>query len=118
MPFTSRNCYNGIPIFKKKEEPENTFLLSDFMIRKQVIEFCSRLPRRRRNYWYPEVGIEETAPTLDAVFAMALNDSLFVSHTHKRCLQDTFRRTTGQVPLAYPGVQDKIIKHHPLTSTV
>ncbi len=56
-------------------------MVGDSMIRQQVVEFCGRVPRRRRNYCYPGAGIDDVTAALEEISPQATNDSLFVIHT-------------------------------------
>lgn len=62
------------------DEPQNTFVVGDFMIRQQVIEFCGRVLRRRCNYLYPGAGIDDIPAALDELTPDATNDSLCLAY--------------------------------------
>lgn len=75
------HCFNRFAILEEDDEQESTFLVGDSMIRQQVVEFCGRVPRRRRNYCYPGAGIDDIATAFEEISPLATNDSLFVIHT-------------------------------------
>lgn len=76
------HCYNRFAILTEEDdEQESTLLVGDSMIRQQVVEFCGRVPRRRRNYCYPGAGVDDIAAALKEISPHATNDSLFVIHT-------------------------------------
>ncbi len=74
------HCFNKFAILEEEDEQESTFLVCDSMIRQQVVEFCGRVSRRRRNYCYPGAGIDDITAALEEISSKAINDSLFVIH--------------------------------------
>ena len=73
-------CSNKFKILEEEDEPANTFLVGDSMIRQQLTEFCGRVKRRRRLFCIPGAGIDDVTDMMDKVSEEATAESLFVIH--------------------------------------
>ncbi len=87
-------------------------LVGDSMIHRQVVEFCGRGPRRRRNYCYPGAGIDDITAVLEEISPQATNDSLFVIHigtndittTRSEEMLEKYRRLIQQYKSKSPNI--------------
>jgi hypothetical protein len=97
-------CSNKFKILEEEDEPANTFLVGDSMIRQQLTEFCGRVKRRRRLFCMPGGGIDDVTDMMDKVSEEATAESLFVIHagtndvrrTRSEELLDKYRKLIQQ----------------------
>ena len=106
------HCYNRFAILEEEDEQQDTYLVGDSMIRDQVVEFCGRVPRRRRSYCFPGAKVDDITAVLDQVSAETANDSLYVIHTgtndvtstRSEELLDKYRRLIQQYKTKSPNI--------------
>ena len=97
-------CSNRFKILEEDDEPANTLLIGDSMIRQQLTEFCGRVRRRRRLFCMPGAGIDDVTSMMDKVTEDASPESLFVIHagtndvrkTRSEELLDKYRKLIQQ----------------------
>lgn len=95
-PYTQQMLKYISAIVQEGQDPENTFLVGDFMIRHQFVEVAVVLD---------EIAVKAQVTTL----------ILCCTSTQKTSMGHA-QRTTGELPYTYPAVQDQVAKFHPLRS--
>ena len=82
-------CSNRFQILEEDDEPENSYLVGDSIIRQQLTEFCGRVKAKRRLFCLPGAGVDDVTDVLDQVAGEATAESLFVIHTGTNDVQKT-----------------------------
>ena len=57
VPIETQNSFS--PLADLVDEPEDSIVVGDSMIRHQLEEFCRRAPKRRKRYCYPGAKIDD-----------------------------------------------------------
>ena len=78
MPIETQNSFS--PLADLVDEPEDSIIVGDSMIRHQLEEFCGRAPKRRKRYWYPGAKIDDITKALEDITAKEKHDSLYIVH--------------------------------------
>ena len=67
MPIETQNSFS--PLADLVDEPEDSFIVGETMIRHQLEEFCGRAPKRRKRYCYPGAKIDDITKALEQWFS-------------------------------------------------
>ena len=77
------------PLADLGDEPENSIIVGDSMIRHQLEEFCGRATNRRKRYCYPGAKIDDTTKALEDITEKEKHDSLYIVHVGTDYVKNT-----------------------------
>ncbi|XP_063860688.1 uncharacterized protein LOC135101044 [Scylla paramamosain] len=78
LPTTT---YNRFSILTEQiDEPEETRLVGDSIVRGQLVEFCGRVPSRRRRYCLPGASLGDITAAIEDTTKDATTNTLYVIH--------------------------------------
>ena len=78
VPIETQNSFS--PLADLVDEPEDSIIVGDSMIRHQLEEFCGRAPKRRKRYCYPGAKIDDITKALEDITEKEKHDSLYIVH--------------------------------------
>lgn len=71
------------------DKSEKTKLIGDSIVRRQLLEFCGRVPNCRKRYCIPEAGLEDITAAFEDATKDVTNDTHFVIHAGTNDVQRT-----------------------------
>lgn len=81
IPITTYNKFQILTENNDDEnEPEETRLVGDSIIRGQLTEFCGRAPNRRKRFCIPGASLDDVDAAIDEVTNGATSNTLFLIH--------------------------------------
>ena len=87
VPIETQNSFS--PLADLVDEPEDSIIVGDSMIRHQLEEFCGRAPKRRKRYCYPGAKIDDITKALEDITAKEKHDSLYIVHVGTNDVKNT-----------------------------
>ena len=87
VPIETQNSFS--PLADLVDEPEDSIIVGDSMIRHQLEEFCGRAPKRRKRYCYPGAKIDDITKALEDITAKEKHDSLYIVHVGTNDVNNT-----------------------------
>ena len=86
-PVMTRNSFS--PLANEVEEPEDSIIVGDSIIRHQLEEFCGRAPKRRKRYCFPGAKIDNITDALEDIVEKEKGDSLYLVHVGTNDVKNT-----------------------------
>ena len=86
VPIKTQNSFS--PFADLVDEPEDSIIVGDSMIRHQLEEFCGRAPKRRKRY-YPRAKIDDITKALEEINGKEKHDSLYKVHVGTNDVKNT-----------------------------
>ena len=77
-PVTTRNSFGALADLV--EEPEESIIIGDSLVRNQLEEFCGRAPKSRKRYCFPGAKIDDITTALEEIASNEKEDSVYVVH--------------------------------------
>ena len=77
------------PLADLVDEPEDSIIVGDSMIRHQLEEFCGKAPKRRKRYYYPGAKIDDIKKALEDITEKEKHDSLYIVHVGTNDVKNT-----------------------------
>ena len=87
VPIETQNSFS--PLADLVDEPEDSIIVGDSMIRHQLEEFCGRAPKRRKRYCYPGAKIDDITKALEDITEKEKHDSLYIVHVGTNDVKNT-----------------------------
>ena len=87
VPIETQNSFS--PLADLVDEPEDSIIVGDSMIRHQLEEFCGRAPKRRKRYCYPGAKIDDITKVLEDITEKEKHDSLYIVHMGTNDVKNT-----------------------------
>ena len=87
VPIETQNSFS--PLADLVDEPEESIIVGDSMIRHQLEEFCGRAPKRRKRYCYPGAKIDDITKALEDITEKEKLDSLYIVHVGTNDVKNT-----------------------------
>lgn len=87
MPVMTQNSFG--PLVDLVDEPEDSIIVGDSMVRHQLEEFCGRAPKRRKRYCYPGAKIDDITNALEDITEKEKQDSLYIVHVGTNDVRNT-----------------------------
>ena len=87
VPIETQNSFS--PLADLVDEPEDSIIVGDSMIRHQLEEFCGRAPKRRKRYCYPGAKIDDITKALEEITGKEKDDSLYIVHVGTNDVKNT-----------------------------
>lgn len=92
-------------LVEMEDEPEETRLVGDSILRGQIVEFCDRVPNRRKRFCIPGAGLDDIVEAYDDTTKDASEKTLFVIHAGSN---DVMRTRSEELMEKYR----KMIQHY------
>ena len=86
-PVPTNNSFG--PLAKFIDEPEDSVIIGDSLVRHLLDEFCGRAPKCRKRYCYPGAKIENITAVIDEVTSQEKEDSVFIVHVGTNDIKTT-----------------------------
>lgn len=77
-PVSTKNSFG--PLVDLVEEPEDSIIIGDSLIRNQLEEFCGRAPKCRKRYCFPGAKIDDITTALEEISSSEKEDSIYIVH--------------------------------------
>ncbi len=98
LPTTT---YNRFSILTEQiDEPEETRLVGDSIVRGQLVEFCGRVPSRRRRYCLPGASLGDITAAIEDTTKDATTNTLYIIHAGTNDVQ----RSRSELMAKYKGM--------------
>ena len=73
----------------EEDEPGHTVVVGDSIVRRQVTEFCGRVPHKRRLFCIPGASVDDVIAAVDQVSTDTADNTLFVLHAGTNDIRTT-----------------------------
>ena len=87
VPIKTQNSFS--PLADLVDEPEDSIIVGDSMIRHQLEEFFGRAPKRRKRYCYPGAKIDDITKAFENITEKEKHDSLHIVHVGTNDVKNT-----------------------------
>ena len=103
VPIETQNSFS--PLADLVDEPDDSIIVGETMIRHLLEEFCGRSPKRRKRYCYPGAKIDDITKALEDITAKEKHDSLYIVHVGTNDVQNT---NSEELPEKYKRLIDTL----------
>ena len=87
VPVMTQNSFG--PLADLVDEPEDSIIVGDSIIRHQLEEFCGRAPKQRKRYCFPGAKIDEITNALEEIVDKEKDDSVYIVHVGTNDVKNT-----------------------------
>ena len=78
MPVMTQNSFG--PLADMMDEPEDSIIVGDSIVRHQLEEFCGRAPKQRKRYCFPGAKIDRITNSIEEIVDKEKSDSVYIVH--------------------------------------
>ena len=87
MPVMTQNSFG--PLADLMDEPEDSIIVGDSIIRHQLEEFCGRAPKQRKRYCFPGAKIDRITNSIEEIVNKEKSDSVYIVHVGTNDIKTT-----------------------------